>query len=62
MEEIIAFANRIGAKRIGIATCIGSIRETRVFVKVLKRTAWNPTPCAAKSTRSTRPRLAFPTS
>jgi uncharacterized metal-binding protein len=36
VEEIIAFANRISAKRIGIATCIGLIQETRVFVKVLK--------------------------
>ena len=35
VEEIIAFANRIGAKRIGIATCIGLIEETRVFIKVL---------------------------
>jgi uncharacterized metal-binding protein len=36
VEEIIAFANRIGAKRIGIATCIGLIEETRIFVKVLE--------------------------
>lgn len=36
VEEIIAFANRIGAKRIGIATCIGLIQETRTFVKILK--------------------------
>jgi uncharacterized metal-binding protein len=36
VEEIIAFARRIGAKRIGIATCIGLIQETRLFVKVLK--------------------------
>jgi uncharacterized metal-binding protein len=36
VEEIIAFANRLGAKRIGIATCIGLIQETRVFVKILK--------------------------
>jgi len=36
VEEIIAFANRIGAKLIGIATCIGLIQETRVFVKILK--------------------------
>jgi uncharacterized metal-binding protein len=35
VEEIIAFANRIGAKRIGIATCIGLIAETRIFVKIL---------------------------
>lgn len=36
VEEIIAFAHRIGAKKIGIATCIGLIQETRLFVKVLK--------------------------
>ncbi|MFT3828135.1 MAG: DUF1847 domain-containing protein [Opitutaceae bacterium] len=36
VEEIIAFANRLGAKRIGIATCIGLIEETRIFVKILK--------------------------
>ncbi|QDR79250.1 DUF1847 domain-containing protein [Sporomusa termitida] len=35
VEEIIAFAKRIGAKKIGIATCIGLIDETRVFVRVL---------------------------
>ena len=36
VEEIVAFANRIGARRIGIATCIGLIEETRAFIKVLK--------------------------
>lgn len=36
VEEIIAFAKRIGAKKIGIATCIGLINETKVFVKILK--------------------------
>jgi len=36
VEEIIAFANRLGAQRIGIATCIGLIEETRIFVKILK--------------------------
>lgn len=36
VEEIIAFAKRIGAKKIGIATCIGLMSETRTFVKILK--------------------------
>jgi len=36
VEEIIAFANRIGAERIGIATCIGLMEETRVFARILK--------------------------
>jgi len=36
VEEIIAFARRIDAKKIGIATCIGLIAETKIFVKILK--------------------------
>ncbi|MEI8033151.1 MAG: DUF1847 domain-containing protein [Chlorobiaceae bacterium] len=36
VEEIIAFANRIGARKIGLATCIGLSEESRIFVKVLK--------------------------
>ena len=42
VEEIIAFANRIGAKRIGIATCIGLIQETRLFVKIVKAHGLQP--------------------
>ena len=36
VEEIIAFAKRIDAKRIGIASCMGLIEETRIFVKILR--------------------------
>jgi len=36
VEEIIAFARRIDAKKIGIATCIGLIAEAKIFVKILK--------------------------
>jgi len=42
VEEIVAFANRIGAKRIGIATCIGLIEETRTFTKVLRAHGLEP--------------------
>jgi uncharacterized metal-binding protein len=35
-EEIVLFAKRIGAKRIGVATCRGLIQEARTFVKVLR--------------------------
>ncbi len=35
VEELIAFAKRIGAKKVGIATCIGLIEETRTFSRVL---------------------------
>ena len=35
VEETIAFAKKIGAKKVGIATCIGLINETKTFVKIL---------------------------
>lgn len=36
VEEIIAFAKRIEAKRIGIATCMGLIEESRIFARILR--------------------------
>lgn len=36
VEEIIAFAKGIGAKKLGIATCIGLISEAKTFAKVLE--------------------------
>lgn len=36
VEEIMEFAKRIGAKKIGIATCTGLIAESRIFAKILK--------------------------
>ncbi len=42
VEEIIAFANRIGARKIGLATCIGLIEETRVFARVLEANRLEP--------------------
>lgn len=36
VEEIIEFARRIDAKKIGIATCVGLINESRIFARILK--------------------------
>lgn len=36
VEEIIEFAHRIGAKKIGIATCVGLIEESRIFARILR--------------------------
>ena len=35
VEEIIEFAKRIGAKKIGIATCVGLIEESKIFADIL---------------------------
>lgn len=36
VEEIIEFARKIGAKKIGIATCIGLLEESRIFARILR--------------------------
>jgi uncharacterized metal-binding protein len=41
-EEIVAFAHRIGARKIGIATCFGLIEETRLFVRILRLGGLDP--------------------
>lgn len=42
VEEVLAFAGRLGAHKIGLATCVGLIEETRVFSKILKRSGFEP--------------------
>ncbi len=41
-EEIVAFAHRIGARRIGIATCFGLIEETKIFARILRLAGLHP--------------------
>ena len=36
VEEVIEFAKRIGATKIGIATCAGLIRETGILTRILR--------------------------
>lgn len=36
LEEIIEFAKKIEAKKIGIATCLGLLSESRILAKVLR--------------------------
>lgn len=36
VEEVAAFAKNLGAKKIGIASCVGLVKETRQFISYLK--------------------------
>ena len=36
VEEVIQFARKIGAKKLGIATCLGLIEESRMLTKILR--------------------------
>jgi len=51
VEEIVAFARRIGARNIGIATCIGLVEEARLFTRVLeaKGFKWHSVLCKVGS-------------
>ncbi len=42
VEEVLAFARRIGARKIGLATCVGLIEETRLFTKILRTNGFEP--------------------
>jgi uncharacterized metal-binding protein len=42
VEEVVAFAKRIDARRIGIASCLGLIEETKIFVKILRAAGLEP--------------------
>lgn len=48
VEETVAFARRAGAQRIGIATCVGLMEETRIFTKVLRNAGLEPFTVACK--------------
>lgn len=36
VEEIMEFARKIGAKKIGIATCVGLLKESRALAAILR--------------------------
>ena len=42
VQEIMEFARKIGARKIGIANCIGLIREARIFAKILRANDFEP--------------------
>ncbi len=42
VEEIMEFARKIGAKKIGIANCIGLMKEARTFARILRANNFEP--------------------
>ena len=42
VEEIMAFAHKINAHRIGIANCIGLLNEARIFARILRDNGFEP--------------------
>ncbi len=42
VQEIMEFAHKIHARRIGIANCIGLINEARIFARILRANGFEP--------------------
>ncbi|MDR2452417.1 MAG: DUF1847 domain-containing protein [Candidatus Accumulibacter sp.] len=42
VEEVVAFARRIDAKRVGIASCLGLVEESKIFAKILRTAGLEP--------------------
>ena len=42
VQEIMEFARKIGARKIGIANCIGLINEARIFARILRANGFDP--------------------
>ena len=48
VEELIEFAKRMGYSRIGIATCVGLIEESRILARVLRKNGFEVYGAACK--------------
>ena len=60
VEEIIQFAGKIGAKKIGIATCVGLIRESRTLAKILRSHGLEVIGVACKTGAVDKSRIGIP--
>ncbi len=60
LEETIEFAKKIGAKRIGIATCLGLLTEARIFAKILRSHGFSVYGAACKSGTQKKAQIGIP--
>ena len=57
VQEIIEFAKSMGYKKLGIATCVGLIRETRILTGILTSHGFEVYGAACKVARFRKPKL-----
>ncbi|MBQ4347051.1 MAG: DUF1847 domain-containing protein, partial [Firmicutes bacterium] len=60
VEETIAFARRLGAKKIGIASCAGTLAEAGVFNKILLENGFDTVGVACKTGNTDKCELGIP--
>lgn len=62
VEEIMHFARKIGAHKIGIANCIGLQREARIFAQILRANGFEPFSVICKVGGKAKSSLGIPLS
>ena len=60
VQEIMEFARKIGAKKIGIANCIGLINEARIFAKILRANGFEAYAIICKVAGKTKSSIGIP--
>ncbi|MDO4280117.1 MAG: DUF1847 domain-containing protein [Peptococcaceae bacterium] len=60
VEEIIQFAHKIGAKKLGIATCAGLLAESRTLAKILRANDFEVVGAACKLGATPKVEIGIP--
>lgn len=60
VEEIMAFARKINAHRIGIANCIGLLNEARIFTRILRANGFEPYSVLCKVAGKSKSSIGIP--
>lgn len=60
VEETIEFIKRMGYKRIGIATCVGLLKEAKIFAKILEKNNINYYTAACKVGAADKSEIGIP--
>lgn len=60
VEEVIQFAHKIGAKRIGIATCLGLAEESRILTKILRTNGFEVIGAVCKAGATPKTEIGIP--
>lgn len=60
VEDTIAFAKRIGAKKLGIATCGGLLEESRILARILRKNGFEVFAAVCKIGNNPKSDLGIP--
>ena len=60
VEEIMAFARKINAHRIGIANCIGLLNEARIFARIQRANGFEPYSVLCKVAGKSKSSIGIP--